>query len=132
MTQGKSKIDESSVTWATTFAAEGAERHIRSSLEYMRDERKKERKVASECKFCFYFRTERIGGAAMTTRDCGICEMPQMYGSTNTDKICKKCATENELCKYCGADVSLRPRRKYVPKVSPTIAEVGSEEIHDL
>jgi len=49
----------------------------------------------------------------MTSRPCGLCEKPQMFGSTATNPICLDCGVKYELCIQCGADVKLRPRRKF-------------------
>jgi len=111
MQQQKATIDSVSVTSATDMAISYAESIVQKALEFLRDDRKKERLVEVECKTCFYINNQRIGGAAMTSRPCGICDMPQMYGSTATDKLCLKCALEHQLCKQCGADVLMRPRR---------------------
>ena|ERR1700733_10122927 len=111
MTQAKAIIDSVSVTRETDFAISYGEDFVRRALEYSRDDKKKERLKEGECKFCFYLHHSRIGGSAMTTRPCGICGVPHMYSSTATDKICLDCAMKHQLCKYCGADVLLRPRR---------------------
>lgn len=113
MRQNKANIDSVSVTRATDTALHYADRCIKNAIEYMRDDESKKRKALSLCKFCYYINNEKIGGCSMTSRDCGICGMSQMYGSTNTDPLCLKCATDNQLCKECGADILLRPRRIY-------------------
>lgn len=115
MEHSKASITASSVQWATDIAINYAQDSIEGALGYLADKSKKERREKGECKFCFYMRTQRIGGAAMTSQPCGICGEYQMYGSTNTDKICLKCAKKHELCKYCGADLELRPRRVFKP-----------------
>lgn len=116
MTRQAAKIDSVSVQWATDQGIHIGQETVRAALEFLNDPRRKERKEKAECKRCFYVHNARIGGATMTEQPCGICGVSQMYGSTATDKICKKCAIENELCKYCGADMELRPRRKYEKK----------------
>ena len=62
------------------------------------------------CKVCYYTRGSRIGGAAITFRDCGVCGKEQSYGSTTTDALCLECAREQMLCKHCGADINGVPR----------------------
>lgn len=64
-----------------------------------------------KCVVCFYL-SSRIGGAAMTTQPCGICNTPVLYASTNTDSLCFSCALDHKLCKHCGADIDLNPNRK--------------------
>jgi hypothetical protein len=84
------------------------------------DPRKKERLKQNECIACFY--RGRIGGAAMTSRPCGLCGQEEMYGSTATDALCLACAQKHELCKHCGGDLHMRVRRKEWPSV-----EVGGQ-----
>lgn len=106
------KIDQDSVTWATDIAIERQRTIIRKSINLVNDPEKKKRLETSMCKICFY-QEGRIGGAAMTHQPCGICGKDQLYSSTATDVLCRECAKENHLCKQCGADVQLKPRRKY-------------------
>jgi hypothetical protein len=111
MNYPKSTIDSVSVTRATDSAISYSEDMVCAALAFLRDDCKKQRLAEGLCKFCFCFRKERIGGAAMTTQPCGICEQDQHYGSTATDKLCLSCAVQHQVCKQCGADVHLRPRR---------------------
>lgn len=113
MEQSAKKIDNTTVQWATDMAIHYSKERIESSLRFMADKEKKERVAKGECAFCFYMRNERIGGAAMTSRPCGVCGKDQMYGSTNTDEICLDCSKEHQLCKYCGGDIHMRARRKF-------------------
>lgn len=106
-------IDSVRVTSSTDFAISIASDCIQHALEYQSDFRKKERLKDNECKTCFYFRSGRIGGAAMTTQECAVCGKEVMYGSTNTDPLCLECAQAHELCKRCMGDVKMRPRRIY-------------------
>lgn len=76
------------------------------------DSHKVDRLKACLCKLCFYVHAERIGGAAMTTSPCGICAEDMIFGSTNTNALCIKCAKEHDLCAQCGADRELRPMRR--------------------
>ena len=113
MEQKAAVIDQVSVYSATDFANCLGQDYVEASLRWMRDPEQKERRKAGECKTCYYIHHSRMGGAAMTTRPCGICHMPVTYSSTNTDKLCMDCAQTHQLCKHCGADVLLRPRRKF-------------------
>ena len=67
--------------------------------------------IDGECKCCSYLYPERIGGAAITQTECGLCEKTLVFGNTCVDVLCKKCATENLLCKRCGADIDMKYRR---------------------
>lgn len=111
MQQQKKEITQSSLEWATDQALARIEWATTRALACATDPDKKERRSASFCKSCWYS-DGRIGGAAMTNRPCGICEKDQMYSSTATDVLCSPCASSHKLCKECGADVELRPRRK--------------------
>lgn len=115
MQNPKSTIDPASVTRSTDSAIGHAESLVESALRFLADKDAKDRRKESKCKRCYYIWHSRIGGAAMTTQYCGICDTPVLYGSTATDKLCLPCALKHELCKQCGADVQLRPRRIYRP-----------------
>lgn len=105
------KIDQSALQWATDSAISRKESIVRKALNITNDPQKKERKEKSLC-VIHYYQEGRMGGAAMCTQPCGICNEEQVYGSTATDALCLKCATAYKLCKECGADLELKPRRK--------------------
>lgn len=107
------KIDAVSVTRDTDTAKYIAEEGVKHALEFLADARKEKRQAACECKTCFYFRSGRIGGAAMTSANCGVCNKDMMFGSTNVDKICKGCGAKHQLCVRCGGDALMRPRRVF-------------------
>lgn len=100
---------------ATERAKARVQSWIDLALEVSTDARGKERLAAQECKACFY--AGRIGGAAITNRPCMACGETQTYGSTNTDVLCRPCASGGQLCKHCGGDVELRARRRTWPQV---------------
>jgi hypothetical protein len=70
-------------------------------LGYYSDPNKKVRLASGLCKYCYYIKTNRIGGAAMTSRKCDCCNEDMMFGSTCTDSLCLKCALEIKHCKHC-------------------------------
>lgn len=113
MTHAKSKIDSVSVQSETGYAIDHAQSVIHASLRYLADPERKERLAAGRCKRCYYIWTARIGGSAMTMQPCGVCDEEVWYGSTATDKICQPCAAKKELCRQCGGDLHMRPRRIY-------------------
>jgi hypothetical protein len=76
------------------------------------DARRAVRLATGECPCCFYLRSGRVGGAAMTTWFCGVCGKQDMHGSTATPKLCRECSTTHELCRECGGDLAMRSRRK--------------------
>jgi len=108
-------VDAVSVTRNTDMAKYISDEGVRHALEFMTDPRKKKRLENCECKTCFYFRSGRIGGAAMTSANCGACNKDIMYSSTNVDQVCKPCGIKHELCVRCGGDVHMRPRRIFKP-----------------
>lgn len=64
----------------------------------------RERRIAQQrCLPCFYI--PRLAGAAMTSRECGLCGKDQMFSSTSTDVICVECAKAHSLCAHCAADI---------------------------
>lgn len=99
---------------ATEFAKSRVESIIKRAKEIELDTLKAERIKACECKACFY--SDRIGGAAITSRPCMCCNEMQHYGSTATNTLCKPCATKHDLCKRCGGDIELRVRRRKWPE----------------
>lgn len=109
------KVDQRFVQDATDRSNRIINEDLIHALNLANDPRKKDRLEKSFCKNCYY-QPSRIAGQAVTERPCGICEEIQWYSSTYTFVICSNCAKENELCNECGADVHLRPRRKYEPK----------------
>lgn len=123
MERPRAKINADSVRMATDHAIHYGEETVRRAIEYLADDKRKERRAAGKCRLCFYVWVSRIGGAAITTQPCGVCGKEVMYGSTATDKLCPFCAVKHQLCKQCGADVELRPRRKYKEVVFDTALE---------
>jgi hypothetical protein len=84
------------------------------------DEDRTERLTKGLCLSCFYLFKTRMGGAAMTQRDCAGCEKEMHFSSTATDLLCLACATHNALCTRCGADLELKERRKPYPFQQPS------------
>lgn len=66
----------------------------------------------NKCGYCSTFARSRIGGSAITTVQCALCDKELTFGNTATDILCDDCAAENNLCKQCGADQELKNRRK--------------------
>lgn len=113
MNRQKYHIDSISILHANDRAKDMI-RHVRKLYEkYTNDPYKQERIEASECIVCF--KSDRIGGAAMTNIPCGLCVKVMGFSSTNVDYICIDCARKNNLCKHCGADMELKDRRKLRP-----------------
>ncbi len=103
-------VTAESIARATWRAQRQAVEITRLAESLKKDPDKKARLEKRLCKVCYYSRGSRIGGAAMTFRDCGSCGKEQSYGSTITDVLCLDCARELSLCKHCGADINGVPR----------------------
>jgi len=71
-------------------------------LNYYLDPNKKGRLATGLCKHCGYIVIERIGGAAITMKNCEECGEEMVFSNTNTDRLCQKCAVEVKHCKHCG------------------------------
>lgn len=69
---------------------------------YYADPEKRIRLNDGLCKYCYYVQTSRIGGCAITHRNCDNCGDEMVFGNTCTDVLCKKCAVEIGYCKHCG------------------------------
>lgn len=116
MRSPKTKTDKVSIYRATDIAKVRIANLRQSLLNVDTDPKKNERLEKSLCKHCFYVYSTRMGGSAITYRECSICEKDQTYSSTATDPLCLPCAKENELCKQCGGDIRMkhiRSRRKF-------------------
>lgn len=113
MQQRPAIMSKNTMVGATERAKSRVAEWVRLAEDVINDTRRAERKTRHECKACFY--SSRIGGAAMTTRPCMCCGADQLHGSTSTDVLCANCAKEHSLCKHCGGDLELRPRRKTWP-----------------
>ena len=70
---------------------------------YEKDLEKDERIAKMLCKACFY-KSDAIGGDAVTQSPCAICGKIVTYPSTYTDALCEKCAKEKNICKHCGKE----------------------------
>lgn len=64
------------------------------------------------CRYCYYYATSRIGGSAVTSSECSLCDNTLHSGNTCIDLLCLECAKRNNLCQHCGADTKDRVRRR--------------------
>lgn len=115
MQRPKAKIDAYSVESATTRAIDWRESVVKSAIGVLTDHEKDHRLKLCLCVTCYYVNNSRIGGSAITNRPCGVCEQDMTFCNTCTDVVCSECGKQHELCVRCGADLKLRPRRKYSP-----------------
>lgn len=102
----RKKIDRCSIEMANNRAIHS----INLAKMLVDDPRKAERIKSQECSVCFY--STKVGGAAMASTNCAICSAETLFSSTAVDILCAGCASKNNLCKCCGADIDLKNRRK--------------------
>lgn len=112
------EISQRSVNRATFVAQRWIGDALKAADELRTDVAREKRREQNLCKCCFYLRRGQIGGAAMTIQPCGICKTEVTYASTVTDVVCLPCASNNHLCKHCGADLALDEGRTFEPKMS--------------
>lgn len=111
----KGILSRANVAYATGKGKRYVEETLLSAHKLATDEDRKERLEKSLCLSCFYLFKSRMGGAAITNRDCASCDKEMTFSSTATDLLCLPCAQTNCLCARCGADVELKDRRKRYP-----------------
>lgn len=95
-------IDKADAEKAKYFNKEFINKVTSKLIRYYSDPDKKERKADGLCKCCYYYMYDRVGGCAITIKNCECCGEEMSFGSTTTDKYCLKCAKENGYCKQCG------------------------------
>lgn len=83
---------------------------LESYFKITTDSDKVKRLAEQECIICYY--NAKIGGAAMTNSQCGLCDVTMNFGSTNVDVLCDACSKAHSLCKHCGADMNYKNRNK--------------------
>jgi hypothetical protein len=109
----KRVVDQDSIQWETHRAKDEVDFLAARIVRCLADTEKADRLKRRECRRCFYLRSPKIGGAAMTLWACGICSKEQMHSSTAVPRVCLDCAKDHEVCAECGGDVLERVRRKY-------------------
>lgn len=102
------------ITYSTSMGKQHLKEMEQRLFQVRHDTQKAQRLKYHVCKHCYYV-VNRIGGAAITTKPCRICDTPQTYSSTFTDTLCMDCAKHNGLCKQCGGDIDMKIRRKPYP-----------------
>ena len=105
MKHGKHLVDKEHVKTQTYYAKKDLRKLIENVEKLKFDTEREQRLEEGLCPQCYYIHKTRIGGCAMTTQPCGICDKEVLYSSTATDKVCTACAKEHEICKRCAAAV---------------------------
>jgi hypothetical protein len=114
MKQAPYTMNKANMMRATETAKTRVRDIIDLATEIAADSREAERLKRQECKACFY--GSRLGGAAITERDCMCCGETQTYGSSATDVLCLRCAKQHNLCQHCGGDIGMRIGRRDWPE----------------
>jgi hypothetical protein len=109
----REKITRSSIEWANTHNKSTVAYHKGRARTFAEDPNKEKRLAVAECIVCHG--GSRIGGAACTSRQCGLCSLTIHSGNTCVDVLCMDCAKANGLCKHCGGDIDMKDRRKPRP-----------------
>ena len=106
----RGKIDNGSISNATWLSKGHADAIVARAKTITEDPDRKERLEKQECPICF--KGNRIGGQAITTKECDHCGTEMTFANTNTDRLCLACAKSLGVCKHCSADIDLKQRRK--------------------
>lgn len=86
------------------------ESYIKLAFNLLHDPDKKIRQQERLCSICYY-REPGFAGQAFTDKACCNCNKVVRYSTTNTNKLCEKCAEGLRACIHCGADINLKMRR---------------------
>ena len=86
MRQDPARIDICFLYSATSMAKQYIERYNEITKKLNEDTDREKRLAKHECKACYYI-YGKIGGCAITWRNCGICGKEECYGNTCTSVI---------------------------------------------
>lgn len=117
MTREPQRVDVAVFTSVTGLSLHRFRELVRVATSAIGDLHKSKRKKAQECKSCFYL-SGRLGGSAITHRDCGICGKEMSFSNTCVDAFCVDCARKHKLCAHCGGDINMRAGRRKWPTKS--------------
>lgn len=120
-------------------ACQRATAHVVRLMEKYRrtieDPERTKRLAQQECPICYYI-DGRIGGAAMTSTECGRCGKPMTFGNTCVDAVCFVCALACGVCHHCGADMDGKMRRKLPPAPDTSLLrsfiETSREDVESI
>ena len=115
----KKNINLATISRSTYISKSMIESRVREAEAVINDSEKNKRLKQQECPACYYLRG-RVGGAAMTTTECGLCGKIIHFSSTCVDVVCEDCAKRNNLCKHCGGDIECKQRGKRILYFSRT------------
>lgn len=97
--------------WARELAKNTRARLARFEV----DSQGSERRLAMECRACFYLRSGGLAGQAFTRQACEVCATVVTYPTTATSRLCGDCAHLYELCRACGGAFDMEPVSALAP-----------------
>lgn len=95
------------IATATYWNKKAHEGFVKSLSDFDKDSKSDKRIAKRECKFCFYVRNSRFGGAALTSWTCTGCNEDQLSNSTYTGKLCPNCSDKYSACVNCGGSMNM-------------------------
>lgn len=120
MRQRRGNLARATIVAASSQSKQRVDATLKLAKNLRADSDRQARLEACLCKACHYF--SRLGGAAMTNRECAGCGKDELYSSTSTDTLCLDCAVKHSLCKRCGGDLMMRTRRNTWPDINETLS----------
>ena len=112
MKKEKGSVDLTTIEQATQARRAQLAKAPLCDVKELSTEQQAERFLKALCPCCFQTRSKRLGLAAITQRECALCDTTMRSATTATDLLCKPCAQANTLCLQCGADVELTPHKQ--------------------
>ena len=113
MTREKFVLNEERINQITLRHNNIIDNTLENLSNYTLDKNYIVRKEKFLCKYCFYVNNDRLAGATVTLRPCGICNIEIYYGSTNVDVVCKECAKLHNICIHCGSDIDMKENKNH-------------------
>lgn len=105
MRASKNQFDDDVIKQSTEDATRRINEFLSTAEALKIDNQSRERHLQKLCRCCFYLRKIRVGGAAITYRECASCSKDMMFSSTATDELCDECAVKHRVCKRCSASM---------------------------
>lgn len=109
------QLTESDIRMQTSMCLARVTNALELAQKLTDDPERLHRLKAQECKACWYF--NQFGGQAITTRPCAACTEVITWGNTNCPVLCVPCAKAIKLCRHCGSDIGLNPKRRKWPSL---------------
>ena len=104
------KFDLCALVFATSCAADHADRFLADAERYRKDEKRAERTAERRCRRCYYL-VHRVCGQSFQEWSCTSCQQSFTHHNTCVPRLCYECATKYTACVECCADLDLTERR---------------------